>query len=75
MDSGTTSVHAELKPRAKAKPTGYGSDRTAVGGRAAARAQSQGLVPGAQWEQRCISNGEGSRDPWGVPFTGNGHQT
>lgn len=57
MDSGTPSVHAELKPRAKANPTAYGRYTAPVGGRAVGRAQAQGLVPGAQWEQRCIRAG------------------
>lgn len=57
MDSGTPCVHAELKPRAKANPTACGRYRTAVGVRAVGRAQPQGLVPGAQWEQSCIRAG------------------
>lgn len=73
MDSGTTSVHTELKPRAKAKPTVYGRYRIAVGGRAVGCACSLGHSgsKGASVQERW----GGVSSSLGMPLSGNELQT
>lgn len=77
MDSGATSVHAELKPGAKANPTVYGRYMTPVGGRAVACASHRGWSLG-----HSGSKGASVQEQWGgvssslgMPFSGNEHQT
>lgn len=58
-----TPVNAEPKPEQKLQPMSAPGKAIPVGGRAVGHAQPQGLVPGAQQEQKCGSGGDGSQPP------------